>query len=250
MSAALLLLTAALAHKPSFSEGQYSSPDTPYWVADPEVSIVVYHEVTCDAPQLWMQLYLDPAVPLYLQLGVPVIDRLADYRPSVALLGPGLPEISLPFEVPEGMGGILIETDDVTEPSAFYEPFSQTDSWILYEETLDLPEAGLGYIVAWNPEEITGKLWVAVGTREEFTSDDFEQLEGWLDQTAQFHESGDYETDDEISEIDCAAPAEEDPESGKAAEGCATAPARGGFIALLAVAALVGRRRLPTHPCV
>jgi hypothetical protein len=239
MFTVLMGITVAMAHKPSFSTGEYSAPEDAFWVADPEVSIVLYHEVSCSEPQLWMQLWLDPALPLYLQVGVPVIDRLADYRPSVAVLGPGLPELELPFDVPDGLGGILIETDGVDEPGDFYEPFSQTDSWILYEDTLTLPEAGLGYIVAWDPEETTGKMWVATGTREDFTSEDYEQMGAWLDQTAAFHESGEYESSAVIEEQDCAAVAADDGDRA----GCTTAGGVGGAWALVSAAILLARRR-------
>ena len=238
MSPLLLSITAALAHKPSYSSGEYSSPDSAFWVADPEVSIVLYHEVSCERPQLWMQLWLDPTQPLYLQLGVPVIDRLANYRPSIAVLGPGLPEIELPFAVPDGLGGILLETDDVEQPGDFYEPFSQTDSWILFEDTLDMPEAGLGYIVAWDPQDTTGKLWVAVGTREEFGSDDFDNMADWLNQTAAFHESGDYTTDNPPEEQVCAST---DADS-TASAGCSTVTGTGGLATLL-LAGLLGMRQ-------
>ncbi|MFT5680342.1 MAG: hypothetical protein ACI8RZ_001248 [Myxococcota bacterium] len=243
MSAVLLSLSAAFAHKPSFSTGQHSSPESAFWVADPEVSIVLYHEVTCETPQLWMQLWLDPALPLYVQLGVPVIDRLSDHRPSMAILGPGLPEIDVPFEIPDGLGGILIETDAVAESDEFYEPFSKTESWVLHEETLTLPEAGLGYIVAWDPTDTTGKLWVAVGTREDFTSDDLDSMADWLDQTQAYHESGDYEGTGPAEEQECATAAVgEDAGEGKAA-GCAVVSGTGRVGALLVTLGLLGLRR-------
>lgn len=242
MSAVLLSLSAAFAHKPSFSTGEYSSPESPFWVADPEVSIVLYHEVTCETPQVWMQLWLDPALPLYVQLGVPVIDRLSDYRPSMAILGPGLPDVDVPFEIPDGLGGILIETDTVESPDDFYEPFSQTESWILHEETLTLPEAGLGYIVAWDPTDTTGKLWVAVGTREDFTSDDFDNMADWLDQTQAYHESGEYEDSGPDGEQVCAAEAIGD-DTGEAVAGCAVVSGTGRAGALLVVLGLLGLRR-------
>ena len=133
----LILVSVAFAHKPSFSDGRFDSMDAPYEVQDPDVSIVVYHEVTCERPQLWMTLETRADAPTYLQLGVPVIDRLEDYRPSVAMLAPGLPpldEATVPFDVPQGLGGIVFDTDAVDTPGDFYEPFTQTESWILVEE--------------------------------------------------------------------------------------------------------------------
>ncbi|MCO4770782.1 MAG: hypothetical protein KDA24_12190, partial [Deltaproteobacteria bacterium] len=141
---------------------------------------------------------------LYVQLGVPVIDRLGDYRPSVAVLAPGLPapEEELPFALPDGFGAMVMHTDEVGEPGAFYEPFSQTDSWILVEETLSVP-AGVGYVVAWHPGRETGKLWVATGTVEDFGPEDFGEFGSWMTLTKTFHEVDPYAPIDATTETVC-----------------------------------------------
>lgn len=252
--------SAADAHKPSYGGVDvFGSPEDAYEVEDFDVSIVVYHEVTCRSEQLWMR-YEAPEedAGLYVQLGVPVIDRLSDYRPSVAILAPGLPELDedLPFEVPDGFGGLVIHTEGVDQPEDFYEPFSQTDSWILHEETIPVP-AGEGYVVAWHPGRETGKLWVATGTVEDFGPEDFDNFGDWMVLTKTFHEVDPYSPAEEPVEEVCEDPGLELPEQTERDEeetaGCSQAdsPASGGALVLLLGVlslALRDRRRFAAAP--
>ena len=195
----LFITPGALGHQPTMSDGTAISPDTAIELDDIQLSRVFYHEITEDARSLWLTFTVDDAQSLFVSLGLPLLDRLEDFRPAFAVLGPGLPAIELPFAVPEDLGGVLFETDEVTEPEVFYEPFSQTSSWILREEYVDLPEAGDYFIVAFVPSGETGKLWLAPGDREEFTLWDILALSRVLGQVRAFHEvlrgGSDLETD-------------------------------------------------------
>ncbi len=190
MVLALTVASPAIAHKPSFSNGQYSGPDRAYPVQNIDHSIVVYHDITCDNRQLWLRFSAPEAGKgLFVQLGVPTIDRLERYRPTLAVIAPGLPspQGQLPFAIPAGMG---VEVLNAETARAFREPFTGTDSWILVERTLTLPSAGVGYIVAWDPDVRPGKLWVAVGEKESFGLADLFRFVGWRASARDFHEVG------------------------------------------------------------
>ena len=192
ISAALaVLLTAgtATAHKPDFGEGEFAGPATAYQITDPAVSIVVYREVTCERPELWMELQAEAGLPLFVQLLTPVIDRLANYRPNLAIVGPGFPRRSIGIDLPPGTGVILFNTANV-QPAVFDERFTGTQDWILVEETVTLPGSGTYYVVAWDPRHGTGKLAVAVGTVEEFGLGDIFRFPGWRSDARAFHELG------------------------------------------------------------
>ncbi len=181
--------TTAFGHQPIVSDGSAINAASAISLGDVNVSRVVYHEVTADAARLWMTFEGTAGQLLYVQLGLPAIERLTSYRPSVAILGPGLPAIDLPFEVPAGLGGILLSSSDVTNPTVFDEPFSSTRSWILLEQDIPLPQAGTYYVVAFDPAGQPGKLWVATGREEQFSLDEIGQLSGVLKQVRAFHES-------------------------------------------------------------
>jgi len=216
---------SAQAHKPSYAD-DHSSIDKAFKVEDPEISIVLYSQMTCSKNALWMQMDSTGLDEVWLELGVPKIDRLADYRPSLAIVAEGLPDADVPFEVPDGMGVHIIHTDDVEVPIDFSEPFTQTDSWILFRDWFDVPSDTDVYLVAYNPAELTGKLWVAVGLIEDFSGEDMSEFPEWLQKTQEFHEVGD--TEDHV-ELDCAQIYEEDqpyerPQTAEVgAGGCSTA---------------------------
>jgi hypothetical protein len=116
----------AWAHRPVLSDGSARDASTALYISDVDLSQVVYNEVTAESPQLWLAFDLQEGQSLYFQLGVPVIDRLRDYRPALALIGPGLPQASLPFVVPDGLGAQEFTSAQITEPTDYYEPFSGT----------------------------------------------------------------------------------------------------------------------------
>ncbi len=225
------LLPFSFAHKPSF--GSYPSSDSSFLVDDPNISIVVYQEISCENDQLWLSLAGTAGFEVYIQGGVPQIDRLADYKPHIALLAPGLPTTEdLPFPIPEGLGAKVFTPS--AEPSDFHEPFTQTDSWIWVEEYFTLPEDGPVYLVGWNEPQYTGKMWIATGTIEDFEGVSMTEFIEWGEYVNNFHETGRYEL---------AAPKEEQACSEAIATDKAGAGCHGGPAALFLFFPLLLRRR-------
>ncbi|GMU92185.1 MAG: hypothetical protein AMXMBFR4_12430 [Candidatus Hydrogenedentota bacterium] len=181
-----ILSMPAWAHRPVFGDGSHNDAESALQIQEPRVSQVVYEEITGSSAQLWLTFNVSEGDDIYLQLGVPAIDRLADYRPSLALLGPGLPSIDLPFDVPSGLGGVLLEPSG--GPEVFKEPFTGTQSWILLESDRAAPAAGTYYVVAFDPAGEPGKLWVAIGREENFTFVDLLTFADIIDRVREFHE--------------------------------------------------------------
>ena len=179
----------AWAHRPVFDDGTHVDAESALLIDEPNVSQVVYHEVTLDAAQLWLTLDATEGDNIYLQLGVPATDTLEDYRPVLVLLGPRLPGIDLPVEVPSGLGGVLLESVDARE--FFDEPFTGTQSWILRESERVAPETGRYYVVAYDPDGASGKLWVSIGRAEEFGFEDIFSFADIIDKVRAFHEVSD-----------------------------------------------------------
>ena len=200
----ILFSTLALtfAHKPSFGD-TYTDQELAFEIEDPNISIVLYDEVTCEDPLLWMSFEATAGFDLYVQGGVPEIERLSDYKPTIAVVAPGFPdaEETLPFDIPEGLGVVVFAPEE--ESSDFYEPFTQTSSWIWIEETLTLPEDGTGYVVAWNDADTTGKIWIAVGTVEDFSDVETTEFISWNELVNNYHETGKFEIPPPTQEISC-----------------------------------------------
>jgi len=194
-----LIASHAWAHKPSFAN-DYFNAGSAFTIDDPDVSIVLYAEMTCTESELWMQMETVDRNEIWVELGVPMLDRLETYRPALALVAPGLPDVDLPFDIPANMGANIIETDDVDDPLYFYEPFTQTESWILYQGWMEVPANEEVFLVSWNPSEFTGKLWVAVGKTEDFSDVGVDQFAEWVEKTQAYYE---FDDDEEHTELDC-----------------------------------------------
>jgi hypothetical protein len=216
--ALLLIALPADAHKPAF--GDYSSIDDPYFVEDPSISMVLYHEVTCESDQVWLQFNAEAGSDLYMQLGVPQLERLEDYQPSLALIAPGLPALDdVPFDVPEGYGGYVFTAEDT--PTPFYEPFTQTSSWIWVEETIALEISGEAYVVGFHPGAQTGKIWVALGTVEDFSDVGIDEFSTWGIEVGDFHETqGERQITEEVCVDNTLDPTQDTPAAETGSAGC------------------------------
>ncbi|MGB9623414.1 MAG: hypothetical protein ACPMAQ_00990 [Phycisphaerae bacterium] len=179
----------ASAHLPLFDDGTAVDADHALVISDIGLSQVVYHEVKEPAQPLWIAFDAVAGQELYFNPGVPAIDRLKDYRPSFAIVGAGLPAATLPFDIPAGAGAEVFPTAGITDPEYFHEPFSGTDSWILFKKTVTLPQTGRYYLVSYVPSGQAGKFWVAIGKREEFGLDAIATLPQDIARVRAFHES-------------------------------------------------------------
>jgi hypothetical protein len=180
----------AFAHHPVFTDATGKNPETAIQMTDPEISQVVYREITKETPCIWLTFTAPKEFALFIQVGVPVIDRLKDFRPAMVVVGPGLTGEAVPFQIPEHMGTKVFLTQEVAKPRFFHEHFTNTDSWILRSETVKLPEPGRYYLVAFSPQQQTGKLWLSVGKKESFSLGDLMEFPSWRKRIQEFHEVG------------------------------------------------------------
>lgn len=191
----ILLLTSVImplawAHRYIENDGSHRNAATALPIGDIGLSQVVYHVAKENSLQLWLSFEVEAGVEAKIQLGVPYIERYKGYRPAFALLGPGLPAIEegVPFEIPDGYGGIVYTTDEIEDPEVFNEEFTGTKSWVFDMQTIVLPQRGLYYIVGFVPSGQPGKYWIAPGTRESFGIADILSLPYVVYKVRTFHE--------------------------------------------------------------
>lgn len=189
IAAIFLCATEAAAHKPVVvGNPRASSIDQPYDLDDVAISQVAYHEVTASAPAIWFRFSGTAGQEVLIQGGVPRIARLADLRPIVALVGPGLPAADMPFALPPGLGALVFDSADEPDPTVFNEPFTGTVSWQFTAHTPTLSADGVYYAVGYLPPGETGKIWLTVGTIESFGLADILTLPAVLVRVRLFHE--------------------------------------------------------------
>jgi hypothetical protein len=184
----LSLCSFSYAHKPIFTEEKGISSETAVKINKPQVSQVIYRELTDDIQQLWLAVDAKKDFELFVQIGILVIDRQNYFRPAFVVLGPELPKVYVPFAIPEEIGGKIFNTGSV-KPKFFHEHFTKTDSWILRGETIKLPSDGRYYVVAYSPCKLEGKFWLSVGSKENFTIFDWLSFGGWKKKIRKFHET-------------------------------------------------------------
>ncbi len=211
----------ALGHRPALQDGAWSTPKDAYVVQDIELSQVVYHRATCDARRLWFRIPAKAGDALFVQLGVPVLERLAHRPFALALLGPGLPPVALPFAAPASTGRTWPAATP-QEGTLFDEPFSSTQSWILLEQTVTLPETGDYWLAAWPADGRTAKLWLSVGTVEKFDAEAMLEVIPLLDEVRRFHETLAEAPSEPRADVPC--PAEVTPSGAVDADDGATPP--------------------------
>jgi len=173
------LAISADAHKPLAIGLTFPSQTEALRVEDLDVSQVAYVELTAAQPEFWMTFDAAGPFDLYLQLGIPVLDRLEEYRPRVSVISQSTGEEIASFD--SALAG---------QPRFFHEPFTGTDSWILLEESVPIAAAGTYFIVATAPPGEADKLWVAVGQREAFGLSDVLSLSSVIRAVRAFHEVG------------------------------------------------------------
>jgi hypothetical protein len=176
LSLLALAVKPALAHQPYFEEEDIRAED-PWKIKDPTISTALY--ATLESPDdvdYYAFEGLEREVIL-LELTIPQIEGQEEFAPTMALIGPGLPDAGLRLDglparvpVPEGMGALVIEPPLGPAPT-FYEPFSRTSYWERQEQRVTLPTGGQYVVAVWHPEGEVGRYTFVIGEKEKLGGD-------------------------------------------------------------------------------
>jgi hypothetical protein len=112
---------------------------------------------------------------LEINLNVPRLPGLDNFRPALALFGPGLPKPpaselqGLPFNLPPEFGLVLSQDDpsDKQERPHVDEGYTQSGYWEGQRIGRDLPQDGTYYLAVFNPTKQEGKYALFIGDRNE-----------------------------------------------------------------------------------
>lgn len=169
----LLIAAPAWAHQPFFEETDIL-PNQPWRIADPSVSTAIY--ATLESPTDVDVFAFDGRAgqEVYLSIVIPQIPGQEEFAPTVALIGPGLPEgrEALPSAVPLAAGeGAEVVSPPEGPPSTFFEPFTRTSYWERQERTFVLPADSLYRVAVWHPGGQVGRYVFTVGREERLGGD-------------------------------------------------------------------------------
>lgn len=181
----LILFTGtAYAHKPIESDGTNANYQSALKIPDHKISWVIYENLESNEAKFY-EFYAKKGDSFYASIVIPKLDRLENYKPSLALIGESILTNDLPvIDSALPTGGITIYNYDGDIPSKeFYEPFGQASYWERQEISLKIPETGTYYLMVYDTQGLDGKYSLAVGKIEDFSFIDFFTIlpKAWFD---------------------------------------------------------------------
>ena len=190
------LAQAASAHVPFLEPGRSSDapavPGDPFpgaiAVPDASISRAVYGTLAFGEAFDAYKLTVSHAASTPVELLVPKAGRYRDFRPSFALVGPGVPQTgSTPGfigqrlrqaydgrQLPMGEApAVLVVNDPAQSPRpTFYEPFSFTSYFKGGSTQVELRPGRSYYLVVFDPRHQTGAYALGIGEAEKFSAGD------------------------------------------------------------------------------
>jgi hypothetical protein len=172
---ALLLVgvsvSSALAHQPYFEKDDIEDGD-PWQIEDPTVSTALYATLDSGSDVDYFSFEGLAREVILLELTIPQIEGQENFAPTMALMGPDLPDADSPdgVTVPEGAGALVIEPPPGPAPT-FYEPFSRTSYWERQEQRVTLPADGRYVVAVWHPDDQAGRYTFVIGEKEKLGGD-------------------------------------------------------------------------------
>jgi hypothetical protein len=164
----LLLLTAslALAHYPIIEKRHDQNAIID--LRDPTAqSVAVYGRLsTPDEVDLYrFSAAKEQSIPV--EALVPIRRGSERFRPCVAFLSKGGEELELPFDIPDGYGGVIIAAPE-GQRETFFEPFSLERMYHGTERKFPVKPGAVYYIAVYDPSSYMGDYSLGIGTEENF----------------------------------------------------------------------------------
>jgi len=162
----LMMATGAWAHVPYLEDSDFSS-SAPFKCPSALQSTAVYSWLESDTDVDFYTLNAYTCIAFFAELIVPVFDAYADFRPSMALIGPGLPEPAelLPVPLGPGEGAVVLHDAGIEPRPQFFEPFGNKSYYQGPRLELKI-KPGRYRLIYWDPEGNTGDYVAIIGKYE------------------------------------------------------------------------------------
>ncbi len=175
ISILLSFTNITLAHRPLDTDGP-ATRKKPIIVSNHKLSWAAYNRLTTPDDADYYRFKAEQGDKIYASILVPKIDRLKDFNPDLALIGPQLnsdysglsrTEIDnkLNFTANEG---IIIKRYLKQNSELFFEPFTQTSYWEKQELTITAPATETYYLIVFSNKEKIGKYVLGIGQEEQW----------------------------------------------------------------------------------
>jgi hypothetical protein len=175
LAVCLTLLSAAQAsaHQPFFEDKDFTAR-APGTVKDPTISTALYATLGSARDVDYVTFEGKRGDSILIGLTIPAIDGQENFTPTVAIMGPGLPQVGL-TQLPHRVtappktnppAGAVIWRAAPGKASVFFEPFSRTQYWERQENHIKLPVDGRYTVAVWSDSCTVGRYTLVIGERE------------------------------------------------------------------------------------
>jgi PGF-CTERM protein len=159
------LLAPALAHQPFFEDKEFTF-DSPGHIRDPAISTAMYATLETPTNVDYYDFNGSKGESIFLSITIPQIAGQENFAPTIALMGPCLPNVDLPNNVtkPQYSGALILPPPANATP--FFEPFSRTSYWTRQEQNVTLPANGRYFVAVWDDKGQIGRYVFVIGYKE------------------------------------------------------------------------------------
>ena len=166
VAAGLLIAGSAWAHVPYLEDEDFTVAD-PFRCPAAKQSIAVYAWLEDYGDVDYYTVTVKKTLTFFADVIVPAFDVYADFRPSFALIGPGLPSPTepLPGKLARNWGAILLHDEGIDPRPTFFEPFGNKSYYQGPQLELKL-KPGTYVLIYWDPRGETGDYVAAIGKYE------------------------------------------------------------------------------------
>ena len=142
----------ANAHKP-VNVNFPATKEAPILIKDHQISWAAYTELSKPNEVDYYKFTANENEEIYANMLIPKIERLKDYTPTIALIGPGLPKeyetknVKLKVDNKEG---VIIKRYTLNTTEVFFEPFTQTSYYVRQTLFKKAPQTGTYYFAVFD----------------------------------------------------------------------------------------------------
>jgi hypothetical protein len=169
----LIIKSTALAHIPLDTSISATKAE-PIFVKDHQISWAAYNQLDNAGDVDYYSFQAEQGEEIYFSMVIPEIEKYQNFRPDMALIGPGLENDYAGYNRnyinsflkldPEEK--IIVVRDDQADPEIFFEPFTRTSYWRRQQFSTAVTAAGTYYLAVFSAEKAEGKYTLAIGRKE------------------------------------------------------------------------------------
>lgn len=165
----------AEAHIPLDTTGS-STKSEPIKVNNHKISWAAYKSLNEGGQVDYYRFEAKKGEEIYAGMVIPLIDRLENFSPEFALIGPGLESDYSDFKKDKINNllkikpdeGIIVVKYEKEEKDVFFEPFTQTSYWRKQEFYINAPKTGIYHLAVFSVNNQTGKYTFTIGKQEKW----------------------------------------------------------------------------------